>query len=119
MSSTDPGSNPTRNIIDPLPKEFDIDCSVLEMTCRYIGPVKDTCTIPMHGHSGYYDSMWLHDSGPIKGTPWLYTTPLERFKPNQKKTSTELLDLVFVQMGHVKNGEKETFPGNPKKINAF
>ena len=28
----------------------------------------------MHGHSGYYDSMWLHDSGPIKGTPWLYTS---------------------------------------------
>ena len=23
--------------------------------------------IPMHDHSGYYDSMWLHDSGPIKG----------------------------------------------------
>ena len=35
---------------------------------------QDSCTIPMHGHSGYYDSMWLHDSGPIKGTPWFYDT---------------------------------------------
>ena len=33
--------------------------------------------IPMHGHSGYYDSMWLNDSGPIKGTPWLYTSPVD------------------------------------------
>ena len=40
------------------------------------GPVKDMCTIPMHGHSGNYDSMGLHDSGPIKGTPWLYTSPV-------------------------------------------
>ena len=30
----------------------------------------------MHGHNGYYDSMWLHGSGPIKGTPWLYTSPV-------------------------------------------
>ena len=41
-----------------------------------IGPFKDMCTIPMHGHSGYYDLMWLHDSGPIKGTPWLLITQL-------------------------------------------
>ena len=25
------------------------------------------CTIPMNAHSGYYDSIWLHDSDPIKG----------------------------------------------------
>ena len=42
----------------------------------HIGPVKDMCTIPMHGHSGYYDSMWFHDSRPIKGTPWLYSSPV-------------------------------------------
>ena len=22
-------------------------------------------SIPLHGHGGYYDSMWLQDSGPI------------------------------------------------------
>ena len=48
---------------------------ILHIT-NHVGPsvwaAIHTCTIPMHGHIGYYDSMWLHDSSPIRGTPWLY-----------------------------------------------
>ena len=52
------------------------DIDLLWAAFSYIGPVKDMCTIPMHGHSGHCDSMWLHDFGPIKDTHWFYASPV-------------------------------------------
>ena len=56
-----------------------LDTSSLEIWVLLILVLLRICAlylIPMHGHGGYYDSMWLHDSGPIKGTPCLYTSPV-------------------------------------------